>query len=43
MSPAWESSSPPFTHSNLLLTKDDSINEVGEEWDSRQREESVYA
>lgn len=22
-------------HSNLLLTKDDSINEVGEEWDSR--------
>lgn len=40
MSPTWESSSPPFTHSNLLPTNDDSINEAGEEWDSREREES---
>lgn len=37
VSPTWESSSPHFTHSNLLPTKDESINEVGE------REESVYA
>lgn len=43
VSPTWESSSPPFTHSDRLPTNDDGINEAGEEWDSREREESVCA